>query len=108
MSEVNYKICPICGGRMWQNTAGWTCGNCGAIETGDGVLYKNEAELSIAYEIARQTEAIEAVFWAKFRAEAAKDILCAIMHDVTDYDPSEVCREAIRLTDTLIKELNGK
>lgn len=45
--------------------------------------------------------------WAAFRREAAKDILCSLIHDGRAYVNSETIEDAIRLADDLIAQLQG-
>ena len=115
MSEVKYKICSKCGAQM-QIEEGvictsippmyrYKCPKCGAIEF--------DVERYPMSEIINDltTQPTEVTFWCKFRAEAAKDILCAFIttpNTVFDKDSlklTEVAENAIKLTDWLIKQL---
>ena len=105
MSEVKYKICPVCGGRMYKGNGMWLCGNC------DAILFEDRNVIPIINDAARPTEATEATFWCKFRAEAAKDILCAFAsneHIELSKDNIEKSVESsIALADILIIKLKG-
>lgn len=107
MSEEKYKICPICGGRMWMNTGGWMCGNCGAFMTADGTLIRNYGEVKAIVDAPLPDVKFITTFdWQAFRAEAAKDLIpfAARMKDYRGY-PCDIVTEAILLADELIKQL---
>lgn len=116
MSEVKYKICPRCGGTMFSNSGGWTCNNCGSFETADGRVYPVKLDNDNTINI--PPAPLASFNWQAFRAEAAKDILCALLsrverfytcvtddsrHKVSYHD--DFVRIAIRDADELIKQL---
>lgn len=47
----------------------------------------------------------EPVDWAKFRREAAKDILCARMTNRSITDAQELCEWSCKIADLLVKQL---
>ena len=47
----------------------------------------------------------EPVDWAKFRREAAKDIVCARIIDRSITNKEELCEWACKVADTLVKQL---
>jgi len=112
MSEEKYKICPVCGGRMWMNTGGWMCGNCGALMTADGTLIHNYGEVKAIVDAPLpDVKFIPTFDWQAFRAEAAKDILCAFASNERielskdNIEKSVEC--SIALADILIIKLKG-
>ena len=80
------------------SSGGWLCSNCGAFETADGKVYPTLSLPTIEHDFD----------WQAFRAEAAKDILCAVlstpgMWTETTYDG--LAAACIRQVDELIKQL---
>lgn len=106
MSEVKYKYCPKCGNIMTANSGGWWCSNCGSFETADGKVYPANDEIKVINNLT--TQPTEATFWCKFRAEAAKDILCAMVRGgYSQGRIQEQAKLAKRYADELIKQLKG-
>lgn len=113
MSEVKYKICSRCGAQMEIEEGvictsippmyRYKCPKCGAMEF--------DVERYPMPEVVNNLTAqpTEATFWCKFRAEAAKDILCAFAsneHIELSKDNIEKSVESsIALADILIIKL---
>ena len=111
MSEEKYKICPVCGGRMWQGVSGnWLCGNCEAIEIVGGKVYKDRALMPLMEELSANPSVkfIPTFDWQAFRAEAAKDILCSMIQGNESYDTLYVIHHAVEMADELIKQLKDE
>lgn len=117
MSEEKYKICPICGGRMWQSVSGnWLCGNCEAIEMVGGKVYKDRALIPRMKELGANPSVkfIPTFDWQAFRAEAAKDFVAAILAGGANQTDNEgnvfrtiedIAKGSIAFADALIKQL---
>ena len=93
---------------MTANTGGWWCKSCGSFETADGKVYP--AVDAIKEVNGLTTHPTEATFWCKFRVEAAKDILCAVLSasgrwEDTTYEG--VAAACVKQADELIKQLKG-
>lgn len=71
---------------------------------------RGEGETECFYEIEmrKQKEAKEAPYWKHFRAEAAKDILCALIHKTDNFIGKDSAGYAIMIADELIKQLKEK
>jgi tRNA-dihydrouridine synthase len=67
---------------------------------------EGETECFYELEMKRQKEAEEAPYWRKFRAEAAKDILCSMINHfgTSNIDMNDV----VKWTDSLISKLKEK
>ena len=78
------------------------------VPAGKLVLCKKE-DGTFTYASLLDMEIIDyySVDWDAFRREAAKDILCAMIHHQNSTDPTEVSI-AIDIADELIKQLKGK
>ena len=117
MSEVKYKICSKCGAQMQIEEGIMTssippmyryhCPQCGALEF-DTEKYP-VGTMEIVNDLAPKPIDIhkELFDWYAFRAEAAKDAMCAIMkmHGPTRIDKEFHCKEAVAWADELIKLL---
>ena len=118
MGEVKYKICSKCGAQM-QIEEGVVCTSippmfrykcpvCGNVEFDLDKYPMPVADLDKNYGSVAPPFFFD---WQAFRAEAAKDILCAFIttpNSVFDKDSltlTEVAEHAIDLTDWLIAKL---
>jgi hypothetical protein len=77
---------------------------------------EGETECFYELEMKRQKEAEEAPYWRKLRAEAAKDILCAMIsnegvadeRNVDDFTKDNQVKDAVLYADKLISKLKEK
>lgn len=126
MAEVIYKKCPKCGAAMERDDSTvltsippkyrYICHNCGEMEADTypptiNILSPYDAvkqELTLE-DLVKYREELDNWDWEKYRREAAKDILGAVIAKksfMCSYE--EVVNEAIEFADELIKQLKEK
>lgn len=70
-------------------------------------IRRRDGEQQCYYE--EKKTAYEDVYWYRFRAEAAKDILCHLLDRYTgDSDNKGFVEQSIGIADELIRQLEGK
>lgn len=103
MSEVKNKICPKCGTQMLRSLDGYICPKCGIQTFGEMTINPPEVTLEEALKILREDADWD---WEKFRKEAVKDILCAMVSGgYSQGRVQEQAKLAKRYVDELIKLL---
>ena len=118
MSEVKYKVCSRCGTQMAIEEGvictsnppmyRYKCPKCGAMEF-DVERYPMPEIINDL--TAQPVEYREREYWRKFRAEVAKDVLCAVLSapgrwEDTTYEG--VAAACVKQADELIRQLRGE
>lgn len=84
---------------------GWE-GDCAiSYHTNFKDFYKPE---DLDFNVPQESEQLSSFDWKSFRAEAAKDILCALIHKTDNFIGKDSAGYAIMIADELINQLKEK